>query len=256
LKVKEKNLVPIYDKAEYGTNILEKINEHLEEFTIYGGYPEVVLAKNNEEKETILRNIYTTYLLKEIKEILNIADDFKLSKLLKALALQIGNIIDYAELASLTELNILEKTFICKQIKNFHTNKRKELRKSPKIYFQDPGFRNISIDNFSKQRTDLGALNEQFIANELEKKGIETKYWRTQSGAETDFIIERQQKITPIEVKTKINNTVIGKSLFSFIEHYKPEKAYILSKNYTGNRTVEKTKIEFLPLACVNNIKF
>lgn len=265
LKVKEKNLVPIYDKAEYGTNILERINKHLEEFIIYGGYPEVVLAKNDEEKEIVLKNIHTTYFLKEIKEILNLADDFKLAKLLKALALQIGNVIDYTELATLTELsayevkkylNTLEKTFICKQIKNFHTNKRKELRKSPKIYFQDPGFRNIAIDNFSKQRTDTGALYEQFITNELEKKDIETKYWRTQSGAETDFIIEKQEKIIPIEVKTKINNTVIGKSLFSFIDHYKPEKAYVLSKNYTGKRTINKTKIEFLTIISVNNIKF
>lgn len=264
LEFKNKPILNILRKGRVAS-LQDQFDELLQEFTLYGGYPEVVLAKDNDEKVTILKNMYTTYFLKEVKEILNIADDYKLAKLMKALALQIGNIINYTELSSLTELsvyevkkylNILEKTFICKQIKNFHTNKRKELKKSPKIFFYDPGFRNVSIENFSKQRSDLGALHEQFIANELEKKDIKAKYWRTQSGAETDFIIEKEQRIIPLEIKTKISNTVLGKSLYSFIEMYKPEKAYVLSRNYSGKRIINNTTIEFFPLVCINNIKF
>jgi len=255
LRAKEEKLLSLYDKARFENNILERINKHLENFLIYGGYPKVVHAKNDDERKRVLSNIYSTYLLREIKEILGIRETEPLTKLVKALSLQIGNLINYDELCSISglsfvelkkQLTILEETYIVKRIPSFHTNKRTELVKTPKIYFIDTGFRNICIDNFSSERTDKGALIENFVFTELKKKAIEAKYWRTKSGAEVDFII---QEGTPIEIKQNISNNTLTRSFVSFITKYSPKKAFVSSLKYEENIKKENTFVHFVPLA-------
>src|SRR3989338_1298452 len=190
LEHKNKELHSILARGRLSKPVIDRITPYFKEFCIYGGYPRVILSKDKAEKEIVLRNIYNTYFLKEIKEILNLPEDYKLSRLISALALQIGNIMNYRELSDITGfnhkdllryLNIVEKTFILVRSMPFHTNKRTELVKSPKSFFLDSGFRNIVIKNLQplENRPDKGSLYENFVASELLKAGIELKYWRT-----------------------------------------------------------------------------
>jgi predicted AAA+ superfamily ATPase len=252
LRAKNERLLSLYETRKYGREILEQLNKHLQEFILYGGYPRVVLEKTKDGKKTILRNIYSTYLLREIKEITELSDNDKLINLMKSLSLQTGNIINYNELSNTTGfpyrelkryMQILEETYITKRVTTFHTNKRTELVKSPKIYFYDTGFRNTCIDNYTTDRTDAGALHENLIFSELAKHDITPKYWRTKTGAEVDFILEK----TPIEVKTKLNNTKTTRSLQSFIEKYHPKDAYILSLDHEDKKKTKQTQIKYLP---------
>jgi predicted AAA+ superfamily ATPase len=249
----------IYTKRKLSKPIIERITPQFDEFCIFGGYPRVVLTHDKKEKEIVLKNIYNTYFLKEIKEVLNLPDDYKLSKLIKALALQTGNIINYNELSEITgfnykdllkHMNVLEKTYICARSQPFHTNKRTELVKSPKIFFFDNGFRNIVLKNFqsTKNRPDKGQLYENFVASEIAKKDIEVKYWRTKSKAEVDFIIEKNGGVIPIEVKSGMTKPKLTKSFASFLEKYKPKNALMLSENLFA----EKGKIKFRPIFSVS----
>ncbi|MCK5107924.1 MAG: ATP-binding protein, partial [Nanoarchaeota archaeon] len=172
LSYKNPELISIFNKKKYGTEILSQLNKYLEEFLSYGGYPAVVLTESKESKKLILKNIFNTYILREIKEILELSENDKLVLLLKSFSLQIGNLINYTELSNITGfdfntlkkyIKILEDTFICMRCLPFYTNKRTEIIKSPKIYFLDYGFRNICIDNFSKERTDKGQIYENLI---------------------------------------------------------------------------------------------
>jgi len=259
LRYKNPELCEIYLKRKLTKPIIDRIVPYFNEFCIFGGYPRVILSKDKNEKETVLRNIYNTYFLKEIKEILNLPEDHKLSKLIYALALQTGNIINYNELSDITGfnykdllnyMNILEKTFITIRSQPFHTNKRTELVKAPKIFFVDNGFRNIVAKNFSpiKDRQDKGILYENFIASELMKKNIDIKYWRTKSKAEVDFVIESGGKIIPIEIKSSLTKPKSTRSFTSFIEKYKPKKAIIFSERLIA----DKNKISFRPTFSIN----
>ncbi len=261
LSYKDKALYKLNVQIKLSPGIIQKIYPYFQEYCIYGGYPRVVLATTKEEKELVLRNIYNTYLLKEIKEILQLPDDYKLTKLLHALALQTANIIHYNELSGITGftyhdlvkyLNILEKTFICMRSQPYHTNKRTELAKAPKIFFLDAGFRNAIIKNFQdiSNRTDKGALHENFVAVELYKRGFDLKYWRTKSDAEVDFIVEKEGKIIPIEVKSTLKEPEVSRSFLSFIEKYNPEKKIILSELLVA----DKKGVLFRPLFFVNNV--
>ena len=245
----------IYKRNRMTPVVIKKILPYFHEFCVYGGYPRVVIAKDNKEKSTVLRNIYNTYFLKEIKEILNLPEDYKLSKLIHALALQVGNIINYNELSDLTGfnyndllsyMNILEKTFIAIRSQPYYTNKRTELVKSPKIFFLDNGFRNMVIKSFQpmKKRQDKPILYENFAASEIVKKGFEIKYWRTKSKAEVDFVLEKDGKIIPVEVKSGLKKPKLTKSFNSFLEKYKPKRGIVFSESLSG----QKAKIDFKPL--------
>ena len=260
LNYKQPILYSIYVKREISHPLIKKITPYFHEFCIFGGYPRVILSKDLEEKEIVLRNIYNTYFLKEIKEILNLQDDHRLTQLVHALATQIGGIINHNELSSITGfnhkellnyLNILEKTFITIRIKPFYTNKRTELVKAPKIFFLDNGFRNVILKNFQdiKNRQDKGSLYENFIASELIKADITPKYWRTKSKAEVDFIIEKNDKVIPIEVKSNLKIPKITKSYASFLEKYNPKNGLILSENLFKN----KDNLKFRPIFSINN---
>ena len=133
LRYKDERLFLLCSHEKLSPPVIDQVFPYFSEYCLYGGYPRVVLSESREEKELVLRNIYNTYFLKEIKEILNLQFDHKLSKLIKALALQIGNLVNYDELASISgfnnrevidALNILEKTFIAFLSRPFYTNRR------------------------------------------------------------------------------------------------------------------------------------
>ncbi|MGB9735855.1 MAG: ATP-binding protein [bacterium] len=234
--------------------LVKELTSLLDEFIIYGGYPRVVIAKNNQEKQDILKNIFNIYLLKDAHDMIGLIDDYKMLNLVKALSLQIGNMISYEELSTISGhkapalkryLNLLEKTYVIHLLKPFFSNKRVELVKNPKVFFFDSGLRNSIINDFKEMdlRQDKGALYENFVFTELVKKGFALKYWRTKAKAEVDFIIE--DKI-PVEVKSMLSKPVTGRSLFSFIEKYHPEKAYIFNRNLLKSINVDKTIVHFM----------
>lgn len=258
----EINLILKNEKVEIAVlsgTILNKLHEYYDEFVRYGGYPRVVTTGDVEEKKLVLRNIYNTYFLREVRDVLNLSTDRELEKLIKALALQIGNMVSYNELqittgfnyrSLLKHLSILEKTYISKFVSPFFTNKRKEIVKAPKVYFYDTGLRNQTIGDFSAldRRVDRGYLNENFVSMEFIKRGIDFNYWRTKSKAEVDFVIGEREKI-PVEVKSGLKTPKLSKSFISFLRKYNSRIGIIFSNYCFKKISFEGAKIYFLPLS-------
>ena len=255
------NILNFNIKNGFGSQINERLSKMLEDYIIYGGYPAVVLSNTREEKEKVLQGITEKYLLRDIKGLLSLATEDEIIKLSKFLALQIGNIVKYEELSNssdlnykevLKHLNILEKTFIIKLIKPYFTNKRIELSKNPKNYFIDLGMRNSLLSDYrrAESRNDLGGIMENYAYNLLHVLDLapDIKYWRTKSRAEIDFVIEKEQNIYPIEIKY-VSRKIIGKSFYSFINKFKPNKGIILTKGYLGEEKIKGCKLKFIPLS-------
>ena len=264
LSFKDKQLFnEVYSQKSHSDSLIKKFNQLMNEFLIYGGFPRVVISESDDERKVVLRNIYDTYFIREIKSIFNLASDFNISKLMSTLALQIGGMLNFRELSSTTGmkypelmkyLNILTKTFIILESKPFYRNKRTELVKSPKIYYLDNGLRNAVIKYFQgvKIRTDAGYLRENFIASELSKNEIELRHWRTKSKAEVDFIVEKNGEVYPLEVKSSLNEPKITKSFRSFIEKYHPKKGFVACENLFANRKISNTSVFWIPLYHLN----
>lgn len=183
---------------------------------IYGYYPEIV-ANPGDERAT-LKELTDSYLYKDILTLESIKKPDKLTRLLKALALQIGSQVSYNEIGNLIGLDsktvekyidILEKSFIIFRLTSYSRNQRNELKSSRKIFFWDLGIRNAIIGNLSQieNRTDTGELWENFVIAERLKKNAysgsfaQSYFWRTRQQNEIDYIEEEDGKLSSFEFK-------------------------------------------------------
>lgn len=224
------------------------LDEHrrLSDRLIFGYYPEII-NHPGEEKDYLIP-LADSYLYKDILMWERIKKPEKLSKLLQALAFQVGSEVSYHELGQIVELDnqtvenyisLLEKTFIIFRLSPLSRNLRKELKRKRKIYFYDNGIRNAIIAQFQplELRNDIGPLWENWLISErkkiLEYNGIKanTYFWRTQDQQEIDYIEERDGKMWAHEFKWNPK----GKSRFSktFTKNYpKHELRFIHRENY------------------------
>jgi predicted AAA+ superfamily ATPase len=225
------------------------------EHVIYGGYPRVVLSENIELKSIMLKDLYETMVLKDVSKTFSITDIELLERLSRYLARSIGNTLVYDTVASDIKttfhslkrcLEAMEKSYLIILISPFFSNKLKELTKQPKIYFIDTGLRNAIINSFPVSLDNEGKLFENYICSELLKMGFTPKYWQTKSGAEVDFVIEKNGVLIPIEVKISANAETVGRSLRSFISEYSPKIAIVVSyKGSNGETRINGCKVVF-----------
>jgi len=194
------------------------IIQNLENYLIYGMYPDVLTQTNSKEKKSYLIELRNSYLLKDILELENIRNSDVMFNLLKLIAFRIGNEVSLSELGNslgvakqtvARYLDLLEKSFIIKKTGGFSRNLRKEIIKSNRYYFFDNGIRNALINNFNDidNRNDIGMLWENFVIMERLKKQEYHKifcnnyFWRTYDQKEVDFVEERDGRLFGYEFK-------------------------------------------------------
>ncbi len=197
------------------TTILEE-RRLLEQRMIYGMYPDVV--NHPSDTTSLLRELYNSYLFKDILAYRDMRRPEQLNRLLTALALQIGNEVSYNELGQTVGidketveryLDLLEKVFVVFRLSSFSRNIRNELKKSKKVYFYDNGIRNAVINNYAplSLRNDSGALWENFFISERKKYNdyhdiySNAYFWRTHSQQEIDYLEERDGVLYAFELK-------------------------------------------------------
>mgnify|MGYP001614417688 FL=1 len=211
-------LFPLSLEEIYPAKDLAAIIKNLEQYLVFGNYPEIAGKASFDEKRKSLMEISSSYLYKDILEFQGIKKSDALIKLLKAVAFQIGSEVSYTELANLAGLNkktvenyidILEKNYIIFRLSPYAKNRRKVISKLKKIYFYDLGVRNAIINDFNllPGRNDIGALWENFMAAERLKFQhyhdlyAENYFWRTYDGSEVDWVEEKNGKTEGFEFK-------------------------------------------------------
>lgn len=199
------------------------LKKSLEDYLIYGSYPEIIEAATADDKKNYLNELTNSYLLKDILSLDKIKNSKALLDLLRLLAFQVGNEVSHSELAQkimvdtktvARYLDILEQAFVIYNLRGFSRNLRKEVTKKSKYYFYDVGIRNTLIANFNRLdlRNDVGQLWENFLFIErIKKQNYEAIYsnnyfWRTWDQKEIDLIEERDGQLFAYEFKwgTKI----------------------------------------------------
>lgn len=187
--------------------------------TITGLYPEPALQSDDEARETLME-LAGSALYKDILLLGAIRNPEALEKLLRALALQIGQEVSYPEIGSMigldkntveTYIRVLEQAFILFRLRPFSRNLRNEIKKLRKVYFWDNGIRNALINNFAPldTRTDAGALWENFVIAERMKQLRNQRshnaswFWRTHQQQEIDYLEQRATDLLAVEIKTR-----------------------------------------------------
>jgi predicted AAA+ superfamily ATPase len=185
---------------------------------LFGGYPELLHLAGREEKIDYLKEMVTSYLLKDILEFDGIRNAKKLVDLLRMIAFQIGKEVSHDELSrhlgiskNTVEryLDLLSKVFVIHRLPGFSRNLRKEITRHARWYFTDNGIRNALINNFNPltMRDDVGALWENYVLKERLKyqsyTGMKSAnyFWRTYQQQEIDWIEDRDGKLFAFECK-------------------------------------------------------
>ena len=240
-----------------------KLDDLTGEYLIFGGYPAVTLKRKSQIRQKDLQEIYSLYVRRDMRDLGKIADITGYNRLVSLLALQIGNLVKEQELALSSGLSrptvkkylfLLENTYVLKLVPPFFTNKRKEIVKTPKIFFEDIGIRNGALNNFSalNQRTDSGAILENFVFNQLSKQEEQPdniRIWRTQNRNEVDFIWQKSiNEPYPIEVKFKYDpKQPVPPGLKSFLNVYGSVKAVVVHLGEFHIRKFKDTIIYAIP---------
>jgi len=217
-RVKNFFLFPLWLKELKEFNSGFQLKERINEFLIFGLYPEIYTTPNKSDKIDHLLHLGSSYLYKDIFQLTNIKYNDKIVKLTQLLALQIGSILSINKLANALNIShetvenyidLLEKSFVIFRLSAFSRNKVKEISKSDKFYFYDLGIRNAIINNFTgpDSRTDLGMMWENFVIAErmkkLEYERVHKKryFWRTYNGSEIDYVEEQNGILEAFEIK-------------------------------------------------------
>lgn len=238
----------------------QKTTTLLTEYLIYGGYPKVVSNADPSLKVDVINEIFTSYITRDISYLLGVRATDKFVKMIKLLAVQSGGIINYAQLASDigTSLDTLknylwyaEQTFIISLVKPYFTNAKKEITKSPVVYFNDVGMLNFARGRFGQINQD-GFTFQNFVYCLLRDKYATPinpiLYWRTKDKAEVDFVVQDEGVFIPVEVKfSELKKTTVTRSFRSFINKYAPKKAYVVNLSLKQSIQIDNTIVEFIP---------
>jgi predicted AAA+ superfamily ATPase len=241
------HLYPIsYEELKNHTSKTE-INRTINSRLVFGNYPEII---NNPSKEReILIEIANSYLYKDILKMDGIRKSNHLEKLLQALAFQLGNEVNFHELAQTIGnidtatvekyLDLLEKTFVIFKLPAFSRNLRNEIKKGKKYYFYDNGIRNVLLSNYAlpDMRLDKGALWENYLISERMKFNAyhsqhpNSYFWRTHDQAEIDLIEEQNGILNAYEIKWKEQKVKFPNS---FLEAYPQHTTKVInSENFS-----------------------
>lgn len=230
-------------------SVRREMETYFEEFVLYGGYPEVVLAKSKKEKLARLKSLIEMFELKSVNLLFNVSNMKAFRSFFKLLAADSGELLNVNALARTLGigrdtvrryLNVLERSFIAKSLSPFHHQHPKELTKMPKFYFNDTGMRNYAISNFSdlKFRPDKERLFKNTIGSELTKnlgRDESLFFWRTISRNQVDFVISGEQP-QAFNVKALPNAAIHNSSGFrAFRKLYPNCRRYVINYEHFSN---------------------
>jgi predicted AAA+ superfamily ATPase len=179
------------------------------------------------------------------------------------LASQVAGIINLSELSSTLGISIqtvknylmyAEKTFVIKKVTPYFSNVRKEISKSPMVYFTDLGLRNYSLGLFGRITllSEMGFPFQNLIFHLLQERwrfeSASIHFWRTKDRAEVDFVISIGKTILPVEVKCReLKEETVDRPLRNFIDLYKPKEAWIVNLGFKKEIKIDKTAVKFIP---------
>jgi predicted AAA+ superfamily ATPase len=212
-----------------------------------GGYPGM-WPLNAEDAYTRLSNVATNYLYRDAFSPLVVYDQTIVNDLLRLLAHQIGNEVNYSEIGrklGITNdtvkryVDLLEKAFIIFRRTQYRRNQRAEVGRLRKVYFTDLGIRNALIDDFRPLnfRDDAGALWENFCAVErlkyleLQERRVRSYYWRNNDKREIDLVEEEGSVLRAMEFKLGSKHPRIP---VDFIRDYPSHEYIVVSPDNFG----------------------
>lgn len=209
-----------------------------------GTLPGVLSEGDPHERHKTLRSYAATYLKEEVQAESLSRNLEGFARFLSIAADWAGHHLDLSKLAAAAQIprqsatryfEILEDTLVVQRTSPFTRSPGRRLVQHPKYYFFDVGVRNGLLASFDVSSDRIGSLFEQLFAAQLAASAaaadteIRISSYRTEHGAEVDFIVERDRDLWAIELKAsrQVNSGDL-RGLRSFAEHYGKKHAALV----------------------------
>lgn len=201
----------MYPEAKTDTRILR------------GGYP-AIWKTDDEGRNFLLSNYYTTYVERDLRSMINIKDLTQFNTFIRLCAGRIGSECNASALSVevgvsvptiQSWLSILEASYIIYRLHPYHANIGKRLTKTPKLYFHDTGLAAWLMGIRSEEQLSVhplrGNLFENMVINDFQKyyfnraERADLFFYRDKGQHEVDLLqMNADGKIHTYEIKASM----------------------------------------------------
>ena len=227
----------------------------------HGTLPGILVEPDRYVREKTLSSYAATYLKEEVQAEALTRNLEGFARFLSVCAEYAGQFLDLAKLAADAQIarqsavryfEVLEDCLIVHRLPPFAKSARRRLVQHPRYYFFDPGVLNGLLGNFKVSSDRIGNLFEHLVFTQIahsalaRDKRMNLSSYRTEHGAEVDFIITSDEETLAIESKASRNvGTNDLRGLNSFAEYYgKPHRAMVF---YLGAHRRKIGNVEIFP---------
>lgn len=207
-----------------------------------GSFPELI-ANPGIGRDKFFSSYLQTYIERDVKDYQGTTNELKFYKFVRAVAVRTGNLINYEDLARDCEidrrtaqkwLDTLQASGLVYLLPPYFGNLTKRIIKTPKIYFLDTGLASFLANIDTPEALEAsylnGAMLETYVLIEILKgfwhngEDIRNLYfYRDTNQKEVDFILERNTKLYPIEVKKTTSPNGSDFAKFEIVDTLKKE---------------------------------
>ncbi len=181
-----------------------------------GALPGVFGHPRDETRRKTLTSYASTYLREEIQAEALTREIEGFARFLTCAADWSGLFLDVSKLSIAAQaprksvvrwVEVLEDTLLVRKVESFAKSATRRLVQHPKLYFFDVGVWNGLIGNFEVSNDRIDALFEHLVCQQLFDgasaidQPIRVSTFRTEHGAEVDFLVELGRKVWAIELK-------------------------------------------------------
>jgi len=208
----------------------KKHTQEYDQFMYFGGFPEVVLTKDKETKQDILKNIFSSFFEKDIRVLSDYKDIRELRDLILLLVPRVGSTLQVTRLSNelgidrvkiYNFLELLQATFFIYLLPKFSRSIDRSVASGRKVYFADTGLLRI-IGNVNDAQ-----LFENSVINQLRNYG-EISFYHERNTAEIDAILNKKIAFE-IKLTGTEKDTAKVKKLATKL---KLKESYVVSRSY------------------------
>lgn len=166
-------------------------------------------------------NYIRSYVERDVRRIINVRDLSVFQRFTGLCAARVGQLVNLSNMASdagITHntarewISILEACYIIFLLRPHHRNFNKRIIKSPKLYFHDTGLASCLLSIENEKGMNLSSMRGPLFENLIVSEMLKSRYndgrrnnlyfWRDTAGHEVDLIIDRSDRLIPVEIKS------------------------------------------------------
>ena len=228
----------------------------LQSHWLRGGFPDALLAENDEQSFAWREDFIRTFLERDIPQFGYQIPVPLMLKLWTLLAHYNGQLTNFSKMAQSLDIStaslkkylyLLEQTYMVRLLPAYESNIKKRLVKSPKIYLRDTGILHnlLAIENMAGllSHPNNGASWEAYaveqVCNAFHR--WQPYFMRSSNDAELDLVLLRGQKIYAFEFKMS-KAPKVSRGFFELIKDIHADKAFVIApvdKSYAYNKNVQ-----------------